>query len=126
MKRLMSPVINLLIRFRWLGGLCAAVFLAAPAAGQEPNAARSLAATCFTCHGPDGRSVGGVPPALAGRDKAALLQTMQEFRAGKRPSTIMQQHAVGYTDEQLDLIAGYFAGVKPAAARAAPPAPGPK
>lgn len=106
------------------GGLLA--LLAATAAAQDPNAARALAATCFTCHGPEGRSVGGVPPALAGRDKAALLQAMQEFKAGKRPSTIMQQHASGYTDEQLDLIAGYFAGVKPAAARAAPPAPGPR
>lgn len=125
-KRLMSPSTDLLIDLRWVGAFCAVVFLAAPAAGQEPNAARSLAATCFTCHGPDGHSVGGVPPSLAGRDKAALLQAMQEFKAGKRSSTIMQQHAVGYTDEQLDLIAGYFAGVKPAAARAAPPAAGPR
>jgi cytochrome subunit of sulfide dehydrogenase len=109
----------------WIGAFCA-LFLAAPAAGQESNAARSLAATCFTCHGPDGRSVGGVPPSLAGRDKAALLQALQEFKAGKRPSTIMQQHASGYTDEQLDVIAGYFAGLKPDTARSAPPAPGPR
>ena len=35
---------------------------------QTPNAqyARSLAATCFTCHGTEGRSVNGVPPSLAG------------------------------------------------------------
>ena len=117
---------NLLMKFRWIGAGCILALLSAPVAGQDANAARALAATCFTCHGPEGHSVGGVPPALAGRDKTALLQALMEFKAGKRPSTIMHQHASGYTDEQLDLIAGYFAGVKPATARTAPPAPGPR
>jgi sulfide dehydrogenase cytochrome subunit len=86
---------------------------AGSALAQDPNAARNLAATCFTCHGTDGRSVGGVPPSLAGQNKNYLLQQMRDFRDGKRPATIMHQHAKGYTDAQLDLIAGYFASVKP-------------
>ena len=36
----------------------------------------------------------------------------------------MHQHAKGYTDEQLELIAGYFAGVKAGAGAAAPAARG--
>jgi cytochrome c553 len=48
-------------------------------------------------------------PALAGRPAAGLLQLLAEFRSGARPSTIMQQIAKGYSDEQLRLIAGYFA-----------------
>ena len=80
---------------------------------QDVNAARALAATCFTCHGTDGRSVGGVPPSLAGQNKAVLLQQLKEFKEGKRPGTIMPQHAKGYTDAQLEQIAGYFAAVKP-------------
>ena len=99
--------------------LCAGIAL--PAAAQDTTA-RSLAATCFTCHGTDGRSVGGVPPSLAGQDKNYLLQTMKDFKAGKRPATIMHQHAKGYTDEQLELIAGYFASVKCAPAAPAAPA----
>ena len=90
----------------------------------DPTYARGLAATCFACHGTDGRSVGGVPPSLAGQNKDYLLQQMNEFKAGKRPATIMHQHAKGYTDEQLALIAGYFASVKPAPAAAAPAARG--
>ncbi len=89
-------------------------------AGAGPNPGRSLAATCFTCHGTDGRSVGGVPPSLAGQNKDYLLKQLQEFRDGKRPATIMHQHAKGYTDEQLNLIAGYFAAVTPGPAAAAP------
>lgn len=84
---------------------------------QDPSA-RALAATCFTCHGTEGNSVGGVPPGLAGRPSAELFQTMKDFQAGKRPATIMHQHARGYTDAQLQAIAGYFAAVKPAPARA--------
>lgn len=106
----------------------AAVACAAPARAQDParasTYARSLAATCTACHGTDGRSVGGVPPSLAGRDKNDLLTALKDFRDGKRPSTIMHQHAKGYTDEQLDLIAGYFASVKAGPAAAAPAARG--
>lgn len=98
--------------------------LAGGAAAQDPTVARGLAATCTACHGTDGRSVGGVPPSLAGRDRGELLQTMKDFRAGKRPATIMHQHAKGYTDAQLDLIAGYFSSVKPGAAAPAPAARG--
>ena len=100
----------------WMGAaLMAAVAL--PAQAQDPNAARALAATCFTCHGTDGRSVGGVPPGIAGQNKEVLLQQLRDFRDGKRPATIMHQHAKGYTDAQFELIAGYFANVKPAPAR---------
>ena len=45
---------------------------------------------------------------------------LKEFKAGKRPATIMHQHAKGYTDEQLELIAGYFAGMKAGPGAAAP------
>jgi len=107
-----------------VGAWCAAALLAAGAVAearaQDANAARSLAATCFTCHGTDGRSVGGVPPGLAGRDKGELLQTLKDFKAGKRPATLMHQQAKGYTDQQLELIAGYFAGTRPGPAAAAP------
>ncbi len=93
-----------------------------PAAAADANYARSLAATCFTCHGTDGRSVDGVPPSLAGQNRDYLLKQMQEFRDGKRPATIMHQHVKGYTAEQLALIAGYFASVNPGRAAPAPAA----
>lgn len=88
----------------------------------DPHHARSLAATCFTCHGTDGRSVNSVPPSLAGQNRDYLLKQLQEFSDGKRPATIMHQHAKGYTHEQLDLIAGYFASIIPGRAASAPAA----
>lgn len=105
---------------------CAAVLLAAGFAGgvaaQDPVYARNLASACFTCHGTDGRSVGGSPPSLAGQDKNHLLQQLKDFKTGKRPATLMHQQAKGYTDQQLEAIAGYFAGTQPGSAAAAPAA----
>ena len=89
---------------------------AGSAGAQDPNAGRNLASSCFTCHGTNGNSVGGVPPSLAGRDRNELFQTMKDFQSGKRPATIMHQQAKGYTDPQLHLIAAYFASLKPAPA----------
>lgn len=98
---------------RWSGPGLMAFLLAIGGAvhAQDANTVRSMAATCATCHGTDGRSVGGVPPSLAGRPKAELTQMLLDFKAGKRPATIMHQQAKGYTDAQLEQIAGYFAGV---------------
>ena len=107
----------------WCAALLAAG-IAAPAAAQDAAHVRNLAATCFTCHGTDGRSVGGVPPSLAGQDKNYLLQTLKDFKAGKRPATIMHQQAKGYTDQELEVIAGFFASVKTGPGATAPAAPG--
>jgi sulfide dehydrogenase cytochrome subunit len=87
--------------------------LLSPAQAQDTQAARSLAATCATCHGTDGRSIGNVPPSLAGQNRQILLQALRDFRDGKRPATIMHQQAKGYTDAQFELLADYFAAVKP-------------
>lgn len=104
------------MRTRWnswcTGALLAGMAIAAQA--QDPNAARALAATCMTCHGTEGRSVGGVPPSIAGQGKASLYQQLLDFKSGKRSATIMHQHAKGYTDAQLEAIAGYFANIAPA------------
>jgi len=97
--------------------LVAAAALAALAAahataqGSDPNLARSLAATCANCHGTNGVSVGEVP-SLAGRPKDEIVRKMQDFRKGTTPATIMPQLAKGYTDEQIELVAGWFATQK--------------
>lgn len=83
------------------------------ASAQDPDLARNLAATCANCHGTNGKAVAGSGmEALAGTDKDKLLQKIRDFKSGSKPATIMQQIAKGYTDEQMDLIAGYFAAQK--------------
>jgi cytochrome c553 len=86
-----------------------AVALALPAVAQNPDPlhGRNLAAACANCHGPNGVSREGIP-SLAGRDRADLARQMQDFKAGKRPATVMHQIARGYTDAQIDAIAAYL------------------
>jgi cytochrome c553 len=85
----------------------------ATALAADPNLARNLAATCATCHGTDGHAQpGAAMDALAGQDKAVLLQKLNGFRDGSRPATIMHQIAKGYTPAQLDLITTYLAAQK--------------
>ena len=69
---------------------------------------RNWAATCTGCHGTNGYSEGGMP-LLAGLDKAYIVNAMKEFKAGTRPATVMHQHAKGYSDEQIERIAEFFA-----------------
>lgn len=69
---------------------------------------RTLAATCFNCHGPNGKSTAAIPP-LAGQDKAYLVTAMKQFRSGERPATVMQKYAMGYTDEEYEALATLFA-----------------
>ena len=79
----------------------------------DPNLARNLAATCANCHGTNGKAVAGSgADALAGNKKSTTLQKLADFKSGAKPASIMHQIAKGYTDEQLDLIAGYFAAQK--------------
>jgi cytochrome c553 len=85
------------------------LLLCAPALAQDVNAGRSLAATCANCHGTDGRARGPALPQLAGMPAEALLARLADYRRGNRPGTVMPQIVKGYTEEQLRLVAAYFA-----------------
>ena len=78
----------------------------------DPLQARSLAASCAACHGTDGRAQPGMI-SLAGSNQNDMVKKMQDYKAGRVPAaTIMHQLAKGYTDEQIEAIAGYFAAQK--------------
>jgi cytochrome c553 len=96
---------RLLLLIGVLGSLsCAEVSAQTP--GAEPI--RYVASNCANCHGTSGRSGGGMP-SLAGLQKPYIAEQMRLFRDGKRPATIMHQIAKGYSDEQIEQLADFFA-----------------
>ena len=90
----------------------ALVLFCAVSAAQAQDAAtlqaRSLAANCANCHGTLGAARGAMPR-LAGMPADTLVATMNAFKTGTRPATLMHQIAKGYSDEQIKLMASYFA-----------------
>ena len=72
---------------------------------------RQMGASCFACHGTNGQSVGGTP-VLAGVKREYFIKQMQDFKSGARPATVMQRHAKGYSDTEIEKLADYFATQK--------------
>ncbi len=86
---------------------------AAQPATKEALYASSLAASCANCHGTNGKVVqGSTVTSLAGLDKNYLIGQMKAFKAGTRPSTVMQQISKGFNDAQVESLANYFAAQK--------------
>lgn len=84
--------------------------VAAVAAQAEVTQIKVWAAACANCHGTNGQSQPGME-SLAGKDKAELAQKMLDFKAGRKPATIMHQLSKGYTDEQIQQLAAHFAAL---------------
>ncbi len=82
---------------------------AAPAAaGPNVQDISLIAGTCANCHGPDGRSTGGIP-SLRGVNERHLLARMQAFKAGTATdATVMTRLMKGYDDTQIQALAQWF------------------
>jgi cytochrome subunit of sulfide dehydrogenase len=86
----------------------ALAFTASAAMAQDAHLARNLAATCANCHGTNGHARGDMKP-LAGVSADKIIAAVADYKSGNQPATIMHQIAKGYTDEQIELLANWFA-----------------
>ena len=84
----------------------AAMMLLASAGLAQPADAPSGAASCSGCHASDTRVETPVPP-LVGRPAADITSQMIAFKAGRRPGTIMDRIAKGYSDDEIRAIAAW-------------------
>jgi cytochrome subunit of sulfide dehydrogenase len=80
------------------------VTTAAVASAQPPVGA----ASCTGCH-PASARLSSPVPRLAGLDRAAIVRAMQEFRSGQRAATVMDRLAKGFTDDEIQAIAAWYA-----------------
>jgi cytochrome subunit of sulfide dehydrogenase len=99
---------------RWTGWALVCVLVGAATgawAQADELQVRSWAAACANCHGTAGIAQPGME-SLAGAPKDELAKKLLDFKAGRKPATIMHQLSKGYSDEQLEQLAAYFAALK--------------
>ena len=83
----------------------ASLIVAAVVASAEPPAG---AASCSGCH-PASTRVASPVPRLVGLDRATIVRAMQDFRSGQRAATVMDRLAKGFTDDEIQAIAAWYA-----------------
>ncbi|WP_455205168.1 c-type cytochrome [Kaarinaea lacus] len=83
-------------------------FLSLPALAQTPTASM-LANTCAGCHGTHGSSVGPASPSIAGISAEYFIESMEAYKNDERVATVMNRIAKGYSEEEIKIMAEYFA-----------------
>ncbi len=86
--------------------LTSSLFMTTPSANGIERV-KILAGNCSTCHGPQGQGY-EVIPRIGGLDKDDILKLLKDFKSGEETSTIMDRHAKGYTQQEMEQLADYF------------------
>jgi len=82
------------------------------AAGGTTGASFEKAAACAACHGANGISLNAVWPTLAGQHEDYLETALNQYRNGKRTDPVMTAQAALVAEEDVALLARYFAGLE--------------
>jgi len=77
------------------------------ASDAQQAAAPAGAASCSGCHAPASNPT--AIPALEGRAPSDIIAAMHDFRAGRRPATLMDRIAKGFTEDEIAAIAAHVA-----------------
>lgn len=69
----------------------------------------SLAANCMSCHGFDGASAGPGTPSISSFDSQYFSKVMHDYQTGDRAATVMDRIAKGYSTEEINHLADFYA-----------------
>jgi cytochrome c553 len=64
---------------------------------------------CIACHGLNGKGTGPTFPNLNGQWESYLREQLQKYRDGDRINVIMNPLVGELTDEEIDILAAYYA-----------------
>ncbi|MGZ3722693.1 MAG: c-type cytochrome [Bdellovibrionales bacterium] len=74
--------------------------------------ARQKAAACVACHGEAGISVNNLWPNLAGQKEDYLVKQLKAYREGIRADPLMSPFSKTLSEEDIKILAAYFANLK--------------
>ncbi len=80
--------------------------------GSRPAAGFDRASTCLACHGENGIGVSPAWPTLAGQHESYLEHSLNQYRNGERTDAVMTQMAAPLTDEDVEVLAAYYAALQ--------------
>ena len=86
-----------------------AAFVYGPRVSIAAPSASMLANTCAGCHGTDGVSSGPATPTIAGMSTEYFIDMMEAYKSDEYPSTVMGLIAKGYSEDEIETLAKYFA-----------------
>lgn len=88
---------------------------AAMAKGNPENGKVKAAQVCAACHGADGaKPAAADQPILAGQHYDYLVQSLTDYKSGKRSNAIMKGFAAGLSKKDIEDLAAWFASQKSA------------
>jgi len=77
----------------------------------DPELGKAKSATCVACHGTDGISPNPQWPNLAGQKEQYLVKSLKAYRDGDRNDPLMTPLAANLSDEDIENLAAYYAGL---------------
>jgi len=81
-------------------------------AGGTQGASFDKAATCAACHGQNGISVNAMWPTLAGQHEDYFVQAIRQYKDGRRSDPQMSPMAATIAEEDVAVLAAWFAGLE--------------
>lgn len=103
--------------------LAAGLMASATVAGAATEDDRLLASQCLGCHAADPNGTGGFER-LNGESAAEIVDELTEMRVSSKELDIMHMQARGYTDDQIQRLAQWFATYAPRSGTRGPTVPG--
>ncbi len=89
-----------------------------PAADSAVDVSATVNNVCAACHGADGNSSIALNPKLAGQHGGYLYKQLSNFKDGSRANSIMAPMVKDLTEAEMRALADFYAGQKPALAKA--------
>lgn len=80
-------------------------------ASGNADAGKKLAQSCVSCHNNDLKAGGNVP-ILAGQYPSYLIRAISDYQSGTRKNALMQSMVENLSEQDVENIAAYFAGME--------------
>lgn len=94
--------------YRFITGIIIVAFGASAVAEGNPVRGQELTTTCMACHGPDGNSLAGAFPSIAGQNPKYLLKQMKDIKSGARQAPAMIGMLDNLSEQDMADIAAYY------------------